>query len=502
VGYLVTILVGFFLAPVIVHRLGNTGYGAWTLILSLTGYFGLLDLGIRSSVGRFVARYIALKDPRGVNRTVSTAIAILGGGGALALVASGILYFSFSHFHIEPGFLATARLSMLIAGLNISIALPMGVFGAVLIAEERFDVMTGITVTGALSRAALILTVLKSGHGLVALASVVLLVSLCEYTAAAGVAKFLYRPLQVRPSLVDFSSCRELFGFGIYRFIWIIANQLIFYTDSLVIGIFMSAGAITFYSIGGTLINYGRNVVSLATDTLYPSAARLDSCRDMAGLRELQILGTRIALLISLPLCLGFIFFGRQFMVLWMGKEYAVSALYLSILTIPQITSMSQYVSALILAGMAKHRILAYLAISEGVVNLVLSIILIRKIGLVGVAWGTVIPHAINTGLIIPWYTLHTLKLSFSEYLAKAWLWPIVCALPTAGICYLLSHSYQTPSWLEFGAEVLIVCGIFVTLSYFICLTARERTLLLKKLQSLLRPKIQAQQAAEVALAK
>src|SRR6202021_2640608 len=154
---------------------------------------------------------------------------------------------------------------------------------------------------------------------------------------------------------------------------------------------------------------------------------------DMAGLRDLQILGTKIALLISLPVCLGFLFFGRQFIVLWMGKEYAISALYLTILTIPQFTSLSQYPSALILAGMAKHRALAYLAFSEGVVNLALSIILVRKIGIVGVAWGTVIPHTINTAVIIPWYTLRTLKLKASEYLVKACLRPVLCAIPTAG---------------------------------------------------------------------
>src|ERR1019366_9982088 len=61
-GYVATLLIGFFLAPFIVHRLGNTGYGVWTLVVSLTGYFGLLDLGLRQSVGRFVAHHVALQD--------------------------------------------------------------------------------------------------------------------------------------------------------------------------------------------------------------------------------------------------------------------------------------------------------------------------------------------------------------------------------------------------------------------------------------------------------
>jgi O-antigen/teichoic acid export membrane protein len=502
VGYFVTTLVGFFLAPFIVHHLGNTGYGAWTLILSLTGYFGLLDLGIRSSVGRFVARYISLQDEGNVNRTISTAIAILGSGGALAMLATAILYFAFGSFHIETGFLVTARLSMVIAGLTISLALPMGVFSAVLIGVERFDVMTGVTVAGALTRATLIVLTLKSGHGLVAMALVVLLVNLCEYSATAIAAKIFYRPLHVAVRHVELANCRELFGFGIYRFGWIIANQLIFYTDSVVIGAFLGASAITFYAIGGSLITYGRNVVSLAVDTLYPSAARLDSRNDMAGLRELQILGTKIALLISLPLCLGFLFLGKQFIILWMGKEYAISAMYLSILTIPQFTSMSQYPSALILAGMARHKPLAYLAFSEGVINLALSIILVRKIGIVGVAWGTVVPHLINTGIIIPLYTLRTLKMNLSEYLLKAYLRPVLCSIPVAAACYALSRLVESPSWLMFGAEVLVVCSVFMLLSYGICLTGNQRALLWNNVRCLLSETTKLPEAAETVSAK
>ena len=89
-SYLVTAAVGFLLAPVVVHSLGNTGYGLWTLVLSMTGYFGLLDLGIRSSVGRFVTRYLALNDEESVNRTVSTAFVRARGSPACSrLLATG-----------------------------------------------------------------------------------------------------------------------------------------------------------------------------------------------------------------------------------------------------------------------------------------------------------------------------------------------------------------------------------------------------------------------------
>jgi O-antigen/teichoic acid export membrane protein len=486
-GYLVTTVVSFLLAPFVVHHLGNTRYGVWTLILSLTGYFGLMDLGIRSSVGRFVARYIARDDSENVNRIVNTAIAILSCGGMLALAASVVMYMNFSSFKVGHELEATARTALLIAGLNLSLALPLGVYSGVLIAMERFDVASRITILGALARAALVVAVLKSGNGLIALALISLLITTTEYCVMAFWAKSLYGALSIGWRFVDLATFKELFGFGIFRFIWIIANQLIFYTDSVVIGIFLGAGAITYYAIAGSLIDYGRSIVSYAVDTFYPAASRLDSKNDMVGLQGLHILGTKIALLICLPLCLGLMFLGKQFIILWMGKEYAISATYLAVLTIPQFTSMSQYSSGLVLAGMARHKVLACIALAEGVVNAVLSIILVRKIGIIGVAWGTVIPHAITTAIIIPFYTLGTLRMSVLTYFVKAYGGPLICAIPVAGFCYALSVFVENPSWFEFGTEVMAVCVLFALMAYFVCLTERQQAAVLERALRLFR---------------
>ncbi len=105
--------------------------------------------------------------------------------------------------------------------------------------------------------------------------------------------------------------------------------------------------------------------MSLVTDTLYPAAPRMAAKQDLAALRDLLIQGTRVSLLVALPLCLGYVFLGKQFITLWMGKDYSVSWIYLVILTIPQFTGMSQYILALVLAGMARHKVLAYLILGE-----------------------------------------------------------------------------------------------------------------------------------------
>ena len=61
-GYLFTAVTSFFLAPLIVHGLGDVSYGIWAILGSLVGYLGLLDLGVRGAVTRGMAKFHAQED--------------------------------------------------------------------------------------------------------------------------------------------------------------------------------------------------------------------------------------------------------------------------------------------------------------------------------------------------------------------------------------------------------------------------------------------------------
>src|SRR6266550_4207157 len=84
----VNILVGIFLSPFILHRLGDTAYGIWILIFSVTGYYGLFDLGIRSSVIRYVATFTATNDQESLARLISTSLAAYSAIGCVAMAVT------------------------------------------------------------------------------------------------------------------------------------------------------------------------------------------------------------------------------------------------------------------------------------------------------------------------------------------------------------------------------------------------------------------------------
>src|SRR5271170_705843 len=85
---LLSMLVAAFLPPFLVRHLSQAEYSAWVLILQLSAYVNLLDLGLQTAVAKFVAEYHAIGDSEANYRLVSTSlIALL----AAALVVAGLI---------------------------------------------------------------------------------------------------------------------------------------------------------------------------------------------------------------------------------------------------------------------------------------------------------------------------------------------------------------------------------------------------------------------------
>src|SRR6478672_1432686 len=87
----VNILVGIFLSPFILHRLGDTAYGIWILIFSVTGYYGLFDLGIRSSIVRYVSKFTATGDIEDLAKLINTSLFIYSCIGVLSVMVTVVV---------------------------------------------------------------------------------------------------------------------------------------------------------------------------------------------------------------------------------------------------------------------------------------------------------------------------------------------------------------------------------------------------------------------------
>ena len=66
----VTVVAVYFLTPFTIHKLGDAGYGTWSLINSITGYLGLLVAGVPMASVRYFAQHVANGDTRKLNQAI------------------------------------------------------------------------------------------------------------------------------------------------------------------------------------------------------------------------------------------------------------------------------------------------------------------------------------------------------------------------------------------------------------------------------------------------
>ena len=392
-GSLLTHLgVGLFLSPYIIHRLGDEAFGVWVLVFSLTGYYGLLDLGIRQSVIRYVARFSASGDEEQLARFTNTCLFTYTSIAMLALLVTGICaWYLPAWFRISPGLLPTARILVLISGAGTALSFPLSVFAGILAGLQDFVQPHGTQMGVSLLRGLLILLVLHDGAGLLGLACV---------TVGLGVLSNVLMIFMIPSTLhlrwewrfIDLQTWRAMMGYSSVAFLVVVADKLRFQSEALVIGAFLSSRAITYFSIGSKLVEYATAVVQGMSQIFTPMSSQFDATGDLHKLRQVFVVGNRACALTIFPLCILLIVLGKPIIVGWMGAKYLSSYTILLVLLLPKTLYLAQASSVKILLGMGRHQRLAAVLLMEGTADLILGSILVRPLGILGVALGTAIP--------------------------------------------------------------------------------------------------------------
>src|SRR2546423_3457597 len=441
-GYIFSVVVGFFLSPYIVNHLGTVGYGVWSLVISLTGYLGLLDLGVRGAVTRYVARFHAQGDHQRSSQVASAAMAIFAGTGIATIGLSALLAVAvIGHMNIPPQYLAAARLVLVLTGVSIAASLINGVYGGMVVALQRFDLSNGIEIGTTGFRALSVVLSLHYGRGLVMLACIQAAFSLGRLVVNFVLLRKLYPEVRVRPRSADPANLRLIFSFSVFSFLLHVSFDLIYASDLVVIGAYLPVAAVTFYTIGASLVEYTRSLVSGISQTMTPLASSLEARQGTKGVRELVLENSPWGTVVALPVAITFLLRGNTFIELWMGRQFAEpSGEVLRILALATVFGASNLVVASVLLGISRHKPLGPALLVEGVCNLGLSTWLVRKMGIIGVAWGTLIPSLLTNLAFIPWYLRRGLAISPLGYAYLAWGKTAPAGPPFSAVSYTPRH--------------------------------------------------------------
>ena len=180
-------------------------------------------------------------------------------------------------------------------------------------------------------------------------------------------------------------------------FVISLAGQISFNLDNLVIGAWLGPAAVAVYTITHCACpSTQRRLCDQFSGMLFPVVMAFGADGDREALKRTLVEGNRIAMTLVTGASVCLIGFSGPLIVGWMGPAFAGSVVPFNVLALAGLIVVSQAASSNVLIALGRHRVVTWIWMAESAVNLVLSVVLVRALGLVGVAVGTLVPFVVG----------------------------------------------------------------------------------------------------------
>jgi len=478
-----TTLSVFILYPFLVGEMGESQYGVWLLIASLTGYFSLLQLGIPISIVRHISKYYATKDYNKVNAVVNSSLGLFLSLSFIVIITGLIIMLLADKiFKIPSEYVFFARVSIIIVTVNIGMNFIFEVLEGMMHAFQNFVILNSIKIGLLFLRVALTFLVVTYSNGLLVLAFILMIISLLQGLSLFFYIRKKYTFLRFNLKLFEKPILKEIFNYSVYALLLQMASRIAFQTDPMVIGAVISTSAIVYFTLGNNFMIYLTEFIRGIARALMPKTSDLDSKNEQNQLKNVFINYSKLTYFIVLLACTLFIMIGKDFIAIWMGESFREpSGNVLIILSISYLFFLVQRgVGHPILMGTSNIKFPTYTMIITALVNLFISIYLGEHYGIEGVAWGTTIPNLIYTVILII-YTTRFLEISVFKYFVQTIFVPSFSAFFIIAPIILIKQFLFIDSYVKFFIVAIIV-SIIYSLSVFFIFIGRENKKVIMRL--------------------
>lgn len=397
--------VALVLTPVLVHGLGKTEYGIWTLVLSLALYLELFEFGLGAATVKSVAEDEARGDRERTHRSIATSFWMLAVPGVAALAFGGAIAAAFPLvFDIPDTSEGATRILVLLIALDLAISIPSDTFGNTLMALQRYDLINVTLIVVLFAQATAWAVVIALDGGLVALGIVTVVLSLAGQLSRFLIVRRLVPGISLSPRLVDRERVRPLAGLSVWYALAELSTLVIARLDVVVVGLVIGVPEAAVYAVGQKLAFLARQAIDPIVLTFFPHASELAARHEREALRSAILTGTRVSMAVAGPITITLGLLAEPALRVWVGDDFAEGSLVVVYLAAAAAVSALTRTGFEMLQGAGIARPAALVSVFEATLNLSLSIVLGRAMGLEGVALATLIAASIaHLGILVPY---------------------------------------------------------------------------------------------------
>jgi O-antigen/teichoic acid export membrane protein len=511
VSQIFAMVIGIMLVPYIVRTLGLRYYGFWTLVGTITGYYGFLDLGLSSALARFVSRHVGRGEKDEADGYITCSFYVFTAAGVVVALLTILAVFLCGLWVKDPQESIIFSRALTIAGISLALTFPFRCFAGILNAHLRFDIISTMDICFTLVRTALVVAVLHAGGTVVSLVVIAGSINLLRSVVTAFLATRIHGVVSLGFSAITRARFRELFGYSTFSFIAQLTELIRQKTIPLIVAKFAGLELLGIFEIALRLRREVMKLCIAMLSIMTPVFSQQEGKGDDTGMKWSYLFFYKISCYCSIFMMAMLAIFAASFVDRWMGPEmnsavglkdiFAISSLIstikiqastllyfnnivgmVQILAISTILAVIQIPTASLLYGTSRNKFYAFSNAIQTAGTLILGVVLIQRIGLIGMIIAELVFNFIVKELLQASEACKVIKISLLHFHAKYTLPNILRPAVFMVVVLFVVRSLLEPNYINLLATALVVTALFLPYIFYIGFTRREREKFLESL--------------------
>lgn len=403
----VTILIALLYTPIMIRLLGQSEYGLYSMIGSISAYLSVMDMGLGNAIVRYTARNRARGDKKAESRLNGMFLLLYSIIGLLTILIGIIIYNRLDNIFGEgltASELEKGKIMVLILISNFALSFPLSIFDSIMLAYERFVVVKIATIVRSLIVPLITLPFLFMGYGSV---TMVLITTVVNISCLLFNVYYCFKHMQINFHFgkIDYQLLREIIGYSFFIFLGIIVDQINWNTGQIILGAVSGTVTVAVFAIAMQFIRLYLQFSTAISSLFLPRVSMMIANHaSNEELTNIMIKVGRVQYIIMAYILNGYILFGYPFIGIWAGTNYMDAYYMVLIIMIPITIPLIQNIGLSILQAKNLQGFRSIILILIAALNVIISIPLAKSYGGIGVALGIGISYIIGNVIIMNIY--------------------------------------------------------------------------------------------------
>ncbi|MBO7926575.1 hypothetical protein J5X91_09885 [Pseudoalteromonas sp. K222D] len=479
-----SVVAGIIYTPWLVSEIGMSEYGIYVLAMSVLTYFSF-DFGLGEAVARYVAKYRSQGEHKKISALLGLTAKIYFLGNLLVLLGLIVFYFFIDGFFTELSLqeVSTFKEIYIVSGFFIVVSFQFLPINGVLLAYEKFVLLKSLDLFVKVSTIMLMVVAILLGHKVFALVTINILIG-----SVVIIFKVIYL-IRYTPVGISFTSTepgllKDMAGFTGWTTLTLLAQRLLMSLAPTILAVYSGSQQIAIFAIGMLIEGYVWTFANALNGLFLARVTGLASEQNgVDKITRLMVVVGRMQLILISSLCIGLVFFGAEFINLWMGNGFSESYIVMLLLVLPTIISVTQQIASTHLVVNNKIRLQSILFMISSAFGLSISLFLVEDLGAIGVATGimiaTILGKIVVPNFIFNKYLDINLIYFFKETYFKLAI-PLLLSISTA---WVISVSIPESNFILFVIKSLLFLFAYGVIIWLLGINKEEKNQLAKLFQ-------------------